>query len=213
MIKSDNNKHAEKIAEEVFNSIVHGLGVIAAIVGLVLGIIFMSSSTFFKVGFIVYSASLIILMLASTLYHALKFTKANKILQSIDHGSIFILIAGSFTPFIIYLYNGWLEITLLALVWVIAVSGISVTATILLPKKIKWAELVFYLSFGWMALFFIPKINLLGSTVLWLLILGGVLYTVGVIPYALKKPFAHFSWHLFVVAAAAAQFFAVINLV
>jgi hemolysin III len=131
-IKSE--KPAIKLIEEIFNSITHGLGAVAAIVGLVLGIVIMTSTVSFKIGFIIYASSLIILMLASTLYHALTFTKANKVFQAIDHSSIFILIA------------------------------------------------------------------------------GGILYTVGTIPFAFKKPFAHFSWHLFVIAAAVAQFFAIIKL-
>lgn len=209
-IKSE--KPAVRLIEEIFNSITHGMGAIAAIVGLILGIIFMTSSTSFRVGFIIYSASLIILMLASTLYHALAFTRANKVFRAIDHSGIFILIAGSFTPFIIYLYKGWAETLFLAAVWLIAAAGIAVTTTLVLPKKMKFTGVMLYIGFGWMGLFLIPKMGLVNSTVIWLLIAGGVLYTVGTIPFAFKKPFAHFSWHLFVIAAAVAQFFAIIKL-
>ena len=209
-IKSE--KPAVRLIEEIFNSITHGLGAIAAIVGLILGIIFMTSSTSFRVGFIIYSASLIILMLASTLYHALTFTKANKVFRAIDHSSIFILIAGSFTPFIIYLYKGWAEALFLAAIWLIAAAGIAVTTTLVLPRKMKLTGTMLYIGFGWMGLLLIPKMGLVNSTVIWLLIAGGILYTVGTIPFAFKKPFAHFSWHLFVIAAAVAQFFAIIKL-
>jgi hemolysin III len=212
MVKSDTNKPTVKIVEEIFNSVTHGLGAIAAIVGLVLGVVMMNWSAPFRVGFIVYSASLIILMLASTLYHAFTFTRANNVFRAIDHSSIFILIAGSFTPFIISLYKGWAELLFLTAVWLIAVVGIIVTTTLVLPKKMKKTGVFLYISFGWLGLFLIPKMGLLSSTAIWLLIVGGVLYTVGTIPYAFKKPFAHFSWHLFVVAAAVAQFFAIIKL-
>ncbi|MCX6728713.1 MAG: hemolysin III family protein [Candidatus Saccharibacteria bacterium] len=212
MVKSDSNKPVVKIVEEIFNSITHGLGAIAAIVGLVLGVILMVSSISFKVGFIIYASSLIILMLSSTLYHALAFTKANKVFQAIDHSSIFILIAGSFTPFIIYLYKGWAEVFFLSAVWLIAATGIAVTTTLVLPRKMKLTGVILYIGFGWMGIFLIPKMGLVSSTVIWLLIIGGVLYTVGTIPFAFKKPFAHFSWHLFVIAAAAFQFFAIIKL-
>ena len=213
MDKSVTSKSAVKIVEEIFNSISHGLGAIAAIVGLVLGIIIMTSPASFKVGFIIYTISLIILMLASTLYHALAFTKARKIFRAIDHSSIFILIAGSITPFIIYLYKGWAQALFLAAVWVIAAAGIAVTTTLVLPKKMKKTGLMLYIGFGWMGLLLIPKMGLVNSTVIWLLFAGGVLYTVGTIPYAFKMPFSHFSWHLFVIAAACVQFFAIVKLV
>jgi len=203
---------AVKVIEEIFNSITHGLGAIAAIVGLVLGVVIMNLAPAFKIGFIIYSASLIILMLASTLYHALSFTPAKTVFRAIDHSSIFILIAGSFTPFVIYLYKGWAEVIFLVGVWLIAAAGIAVTTTLVLPKKMKFTGIMLYIGFGWMGLFLIPKMGLINSTVIWLLIIGGVLYTVGTIPFAFKKPFAHFSWHLFVIAAACAQFFAIIRL-
>ncbi|HUC96781.1 MAG TPA: hemolysin III family protein [Candidatus Saccharimonadales bacterium] len=207
-----NNNPAVKIVEEIFNSITHGLGAIAAVIGLVLGIVIMTWPTSFKVGFIIYASSLIILMLASTLYHSLTFTRAKKVFRAIDHSSIFILIAGSFTPFIIYLYKGWDEILFLVAVWLIAAGGIAVTTTLVLPKKMKLTGIMLYIGFGWMGLFLIPKMSLVNSSVIWLLIAGGILYTVGTIPFAFKKPFAHFSWHLFVIAAACAQFFAIIKL-
>ncbi len=212
MVKSETDKPTVKIVEEIFNSITHGIGAIAAIVGLILGIIFMVSSTSFRVGFIIYSASLIILMLASTLYHAFTFTRANGVFRAIDHSSIFILIAGSFTPFIIYLYEGWAQALFLAAVWLIAATGIAVTTTLVLPRKMKFTGVMLYIGFGWMGLLLIPKMGLLSSTVVWLLFVGGVLYTIGTVPYAFKMPFAHFSWHLFVIGAACAQFFAIINL-
>ncbi len=202
-----------KIVEEIFNSLTHGLGVIAGIIGLILGIILISSQMWFKIGFIVYVSSLIILMLSSTLYHALNFTKANKVFRVIDHSSIFLLIAGTFTPFAIYLYQGWARVVFLVIIWLIAVVGISINTAILLPKNMKITRVIIYVCFGWVGLFFIPKMEMVSPSVIWLLVLGGVLYTLGVIPFALKKPFAHFSWHLFVIAAACAHFFAVIKLI
>jgi len=211
-----NNKHANRsavnIIEEIFNSITHGLGLIAAIIGLVLGIIILTSPVEYKVGFIIYAASLILLMLASTLYHALTFTRANKVFRAIDHGSIFILIAGSFTPFIIYLYNGWMQAILLTVTWLIAVIGIVITTTIVLPKNMKLTGTMMYIGFGWMGLLLIPKMGSLNASAVWLLLIGGILYTVGTIPFAYKKPFMHFSWHLFVIGAACAHFFAIIKI-
>jgi len=212
MTKADTTKSAIKIVEEVFNSITHGLGAAAGVVGLILGIIILASPISFKVGFIIYCVSLIILMLTSTLYHSLTFTKAKKVFRFLDHSSIFLLIAGSFTPFVIYLYKGWAMGLFLAGVWLIAAVGITVTTVFVLPKDMKITGVLLYIGFGWMALLLIPKMGLLSASVIWLLLTGGILYTVGTIPFALKKPFAHFSWHLFVVAAACAHFFAIIKL-
>jgi len=202
-----------KIIEEIFNSISHGLGVAAGIVALTLGIIFIPGGVFFRVGFIIYTSCLILLMLASTLYHSLKFTGAKKVFRTIDHSSIFLLIAGTFTPFVAYLYNGGERIALLAIIWSVAVAGISITASVFLPKKITWGELAFYICFGWMGLLLIPKMGHVGAAVVWFLAAGGIAYTLGVIPFALKTKFSHFSWHIFVIAGALLHFFAIINLV
>lgn len=212
MTIKNQNKSKLKIVEEIFNSILHGLGAIAGIVGLVLGIVTITADLSYKVGFIIYCASLILLMLMSCLYHALKFTKAIKVFRALDHSSIFLLIAGSFTPFIIQLYSGWLQIVLLSITWVIAITGVSLSPTVILPRDLKKTNAIFYIAFGWLALIFVPKIHMFSAVVLWLLIAGGALYTVGVILYANKKPFMHLGWHLIVIAAATLHFFAIIKL-
>ena len=201
-----------KIVEEIFNSILHGLGAIAAIVGLVIGTVTISSSLSFKVGFIIYCACLILLMLMSCLYHALTFTKAFKVFRALDHSSIFLLISGSFTPFIIQLYSGWLQVLLLSVTWAIAIAGVVLSPTIILPRGLKKTNAFLYIGFGWLALIFVPKIHLFSSAALWLLVAGGIIYTLGTIFYAAKKPFMHFSWHIFVVAGAILHFFAIIKL-
>jgi hemolysin III len=201
-----------KIVEEIFNSITHGLAAIAGIVGLVIGVLVLSSPVSFKVGFIVYCSSLIVLMTVSTLYHSLTFTKAKNVFRFLDHNSIFLLIAGSFTPFIIYLYDGWAQIAFLILIWLMALMGIIVTTIFVLPKNMKITGVLLYVIFGWMGLLFIPKMGMLSMSVVWLLLAGGILYTLGTIPFALKKPFSHLSWHIFVVAAAVLHFFAIIEL-
>jgi hemolysin III len=212
MTSPSQNKSKVKVVEEIFNSILHGLGAIAAIVGLIIGVITISSSVSFKMGFIIYCACLILLMLMSCLYHALKFTKAIKVFRALDHSSIFLLIAGSFTPFIIQLYSGWLQIVLLSVTWAIAVAGVTLSPTVILPKGLKKTNAFLYIAFGWLALIFVPKIHLFSVAVLWLLVAGGVVYTLGVIFYASKKPFMHFSWHICVMAGAILHFFAIIKL-
>ena len=206
------NKQAIKIVEEVFNSVTHGLGAIACIVGLIIGLLTLVSPNTFKIGFTVYVLSLFILMLSSTLYHALKFTRAKKVFRALDHGSIFLLIAGSFTPFVISLYNGWTQAIILACVWLFAVFGITISTVFVLPRDMKITGFLLYIGFGWLGLILIPKLHLLNGSAVWLLVTGGLLYTVGTALYASKKPFMHVGWHMFVLIAALAHFFAIIKL-
>lgn len=201
-----------EVVEEIFNSVTHGLGAIAATVGLVLGVVLLTTNISYKIGFIVYCSSLVLLMLMSCLYHALKFTKAKKVFKVIDHGSIFLLIAGSFTPYIIVFYGGLPQIMLLLAVWMLAATGIVLKATIFIPKRMNISGTLLYIGFGWLALFFIPKIHNLSATVIWLTVIGGLLYTLGTAFYASKRPFVHVGWHLFVVAAACSHFLAIVKL-
>lgn len=202
----------KKITEEVLNSVVHGMAAVAGILGLLFGLVYLSESPpSVKIGFVIYCASLILLMTFSSLYHALIFSKAKGVFQLFDHSAIYLLIAGSYTPITIYLFDAWQMYSVLALIWVIAITGIVLRAT--LPNTMKRAGVGLYIGFGWIALFFIPQLQNLEWFVISLLVLGGVLYTLGALIMALKKPFTHFGWHLMVVLAATAHYFAIINLV
>lgn len=203
-------KSTVRIVEEVFNSVTHGVGTLLALAGLIFGLLTIAAPTIFMVGFIIYGASLMLLLTVSTLYHALSFSRASRVFLVLDHCSIFILIAGSYTPFVISLYEGWARIVILAVIWAIAIASIAVNASI--PIVMNKASMLFYIGFGWMAVLLLPKLNELSSIVLWLVATGGVLYTVGAILMALKKPFFHLSWHMLVLAAATAHFFAVLQL-
>ncbi len=210
MVHPHRAKTTSAIVEEIFNSITHGLGAIAAIVGLTVGLLTLAAPSSFRAGFIIYAASLILLMTISSLYHALSFSRARRVFLVLDHSSIFILIAGSYTPFILRLYQGWQQVAVLALVWAIAAASIAVNASI--PKVMDRASMFFYIGFGWLGVLLLPKLNLLSPAVLWLLLAGGLLYTAGAVFMALNKPFFHLSWHLFVLAAASAHFFAILKL-
>ena len=203
-------KNARTITEEVFNSVIHGLGVMAGVVGLFIGYITLAAPAAYKIGFLVYCTSLIMLMLASTLYHALTFTRARKVFSILDHSSIYLLIAGSFTPFAIKLFSGWGLALLLVAIWAFAILGVVTKAA--LPGFAKKIGVVPYIIFGWVGLIFIPKMHLIQAAAINLLIIGGVLYTIGVVLLVSKKPFMHAGWHVFVVAAAVAHFVAIIKL-
>ena len=195
------------IVEEVINSATHGIGAVFSIIGLILGIMALSKPAIFTVSFILYTSSLIILMLASSIYHALIFTKASKVLRILDHNAIFLLIAGSYTPFIVFLYSGWAKIVLLILIWSLAILGITLKSTI--PKAMMKYGMIIYIALGWLALIFIPKLSLIPPKVAYLLFIGGLLYSCGAIFLRFKKPFMHSAWHLFVMFAAGTHYLAI----
>lgn len=208
----DTRTGAVKITEEVFNSAVHGLGAIAAIIGLVFGILHGSSSPLHdKIGFIIYGVSLVILMTMSSLYHALIFSRAKRVFQVLDHSAIFLLIAGSYTPITMYLFDGWQRYAILTAIWVFAVTCVVFSAA--LPKLMKRFGVGLYIGFGWLALLFAPRFSSLGNPSASLIIAGGVLYTVGAIIMALKKPFTHTGWHVMVILAALTHYFAILTLI
>jgi hemolysin III len=206
-----NKSKTTKIVEEVLNSSIHGIGAIAGVIGLIFGIVNFSGGTGLKIGFVVYGISLIVLMTMSSLYHALSFTSAKSLFRKLDHSSIFVLIAGSYTPFVVYLYSGWQLALMLSLVWAIAIFGIVIKTTI--PHKTKKLGNVLYIGFGWMALLLIPRFSSLGLSIALLLLIGGIFYTIGAGIMAIKKPFTHVGWHAMVVVAATAHYAAIIKLV
>jgi hemolysin III len=212
MAEPEQPRSPSKITEEVLNSAIHGVGAIAGIIGLAYGLLRASdnTSTSYTVGFIIYGITLILLMTMSSLYHALIFSRARKVFQVFDHSAILLLIAGSYTPFILYLFSGWQQLLMLVLVWAIAITSIVLKAA--LPKFMKRFGVAIYISFGWLALLFLPQFKLLNQTTVILLVIGGLLYTIGAGIMAFKKPFTHVGWHIMVVAAATVHYMAILSL-
>lgn len=199
-----------KIVEEVLNSSTHGIGAIGALVALPIVLFTVSAPVSYKISFAVYAVCLVILMIISALYHALKFTRAAGVFRTLDLGGIFLLIAGTFTPFIMVLNNGLPQWVLLSLVWSLAVVGIVLRAT--LPKHMNKVGVGIFISLGWLGVIFFPKLIALSGSVFLLVAIGGLLYTTGAILLASKKPFIHMTWHIMVVAAAIVHFIAVTKL-
>ncbi|MEG0255698.1 MAG: hemolysin III family protein [Vagococcus sp.] len=199
------------IVNEVFNAITHGIGTGLSIAGLVLLVIkgAQMHSPIHVVSYSIFGASMILLFLFSTLFHSLIFTKAKKVFQVFDHSSIYILIAGSYTPFCLLTIQGWLGWTLFAIVWTIAITGV-IFKSIWLNKRGK-TDVVLYIIMGWLCLVAIKPLFLgLGKTGFLLLFLGGVSYTVGALFYSMKNvKFMHVVWHLFVLLGAIFIFFSV----
>ncbi len=200
------------IVNEVLNAVTHGIGVGLSIAGLVILLIKgarLGSATHI-VAYAIYGATLILLFLASTLFHSLIFTKAKKVFQVFDHSSIYLLIAGSYTPFCLLTIKGWLGWTLFVVIWLMALLGV-IYKSIWLAKKGNSAVII-YIIMGWLCLAAVkPLYGGLGPIGTGLLALGGVSYTVGAIFYSMKNiKFMHVVWHLFVMLGAGLMYFSIL---
>lgn len=202
---------AYTVAEEIAHALTHGVGAIAAIVGLIFMLVWSVSygDTFHIVSAAIYGASLILLYLASTLYHAFPWPRVKAFFQQMDHAAIYVLIAGTYTPFALVNLRGAWGWTLLGVVWGIAVVGVIIEVA--MKERKKWLSLSLYLGMGWMALIMIkPMIDSVEPGGLWLLLAGGLAYTFGVIFYVWKSlRFHHAIWHVFVLAGSVLHFFSV----
>lgn len=205
-------KKRYSLGEEIFSSITHGFGTLLAVAGLVLMVVFsvMRGDGYCIASSIIYGATLIILYLSSTLYHAFTNERVKQILRIFDHSSIFLLIAGTYTPYTLVALNGkpigW---SLFAVIWGAAVLGIVLNAIDL--KKFAFLSLILYLCMGWAVVLAIkPLIHALPLPGIWLLLAGGLAYTLGVIFYVIKKyKYMHSIWHLFVLAGSILHFFSI----
>lgn len=199
--------------EEIANAVTHGFATIASIAGLVLLIAFalkFSGDTVLVTSVTIFGASMILLYLASTLYHAISHPRAKQVLQLLDHAMIFVLIAGSYTPFCLVTLEGIVGYVLCAAVWAIAIIGVTMQSFLL--KKSDWISCALYLTMGWLVVFAIkPLIMSLPLGGLILLAAGGVAYSLGVIFYLCKRiPYNHAIWHVFVFAGTVLQFLSVL---
>lgn len=191
--------------EEIANAVTHGLGAAAAIVALTLlltkGIPVLSGWQL--AGVAVYGASLVALFLASTLYHAVPHPRAKDILKRVDHGAIYVLIAGTYTPFMAIALHTTAAYVLLAVVWALALAG--VLFKVFFVHRFRWLSLGTYLLMGWLALFLVYELwEALPRPGFTLLLAGGLCFTAGAVFYAMKSVrYTHAIWHLWVVAGAA----------
>ncbi|MEZ9438321.1 PAQR family membrane homeostasis protein TrhA [Vibrio atlanticus] len=198
--------------EERANAITHGLGVVLGVVGLILLLIraFDYQADMLTVASMaVYGSSIILLFLASTLYHSITTEKTKRLLKTLDHCAIYLLIAGSYTPFLLVSLRTPLAMGLMAVIWGIALVGIIMK--IAFVYRFKRLSLFIYLAMGWLSLIVVYQLAMnidIGGLVL--LAVGGVIYSLGVIFYVAKRiPYNHAIWHLFVLAGCACHFFAI----
>lgn len=197
--------------EEIANSTTHGLGALLSIAALVLLIVFSSlnGNSWHIVSCTIFGSSMILLYTASMLYHLVTTPKMKKLFRTLDHSSIFLLIAGTYTPFTLVSLRGGLGWTIFGLVWSIAIVGV-ILKTITNPKTEK-LSLALYLGMGWLIIIAIkPILQNVEPGGIVLLVAGGLCYSFGVIFYIWRSLiFNHAIWHLFVLAGTTLHFFSV----
>lgn len=200
------------LAEEIANSISHGIGLVFGIVGLVLLLVQATetnASTTAITSYSLYGGSMILLFLASTLYHAIPHAGAKRWLKLFDHCAIYLLIAGTYTPFLLVGLDSPLAKGLMIIIWGLALAGILFKLTI--GHRFKALSLVTYLLMGWLSLVVIYQMVMkLAPGSVTLLAVGGIVYSLGVIFYVSKRiPYHHAIWHGFVLGGSACHFFAI----
>ncbi len=198
-------------AEELANALTHGLGLLLSVVGVpyLLGRAILAGTAWHVVSCSVFAASLVLLYSASTLYHAFPWPKVKRVLMILDHSAIFLLIAGTYTPFMLVNLRGPWGWSLFGVIWGLALLGIF--TKILIADRFLLLSTLVYIAMGWLVVIaWIPVTQALPGLSLGLLVAGGVAYTAGTVFFGMRPlPFHHAIWHLFVLAGSVLHFFAV----
>jgi hemolysin III len=205
------SRRPQRIGEEIANSVTHGVGAVLATAGVAVLVTLAArrGTAWHVVGCSVFGATLVLLYVASTLYHAITAPRAKRVLRALDHAGILFLIAGTYTPFTLVTLRGPWGWTLFGIVWGLAGLGLLLE---LATRRHRTAAVALYLVMGWTVVIAMrPLVSGLASGGLILLVLGGVAYTAGVAFYTWQRlPYHHSLWHGFVLAGSAAHFFAVL---
>jgi len=198
--------------EEIANSITHGIGALLSVAGLAVLISFATTrgDAWHIVSCTIYGVTLILLYTASTLYHSIPQPNLKGLLRTFDHSAIYLLIAGTYTPFMLVSLRGPWGWSLFGTIWGIALLGIVLKTTSF--GRLPGVSLGFYLTMGWIVVIAIkPMLAVIDKGGMELLILGGLAYTGGVVFYVWEKlPYSHAIWHLFVMAGSIFHFFAIL---
>ncbi|WP_127594323.1 PAQR family membrane homeostasis protein TrhA [Paenibacillus lautus] len=198
--------------EEIANAITHGIGAALSVAALVLLIVFSSlkGTAWHVVSFTIYGSTMLLLYLSSTLVHGLRDGKAKDFFEFMDHSSIYLYIAGTYTPFLLVAIRGTLGWSLFGIVWGTALFGVIFKAFFV--KKFLFLSTIFYLAMGWLIVIaWNPLTAVVAPQGMTLLAVGGVLYTLGTIFYVWRGfPYHHAIWHLFVLAGSILHFFAIL---
>jgi hemolysin III len=200
------------LGEEIANAITHGLGAAGSVAALILMLVYsVRSGDPYKIGSsVTFGVSLVFLYLASTLYHSLTPAKAKRVFKVLDHAGVYLLIAGTYTPFTLVTLRGTWGWSIFAAIWTLAVAGIATEA--FWVDRPRWLSAAVYVGMGWMVVVaFGPLVASLPTGGLALLVAGGLAYTVGTVFYIFKRiPYFHAVWHLWVIGGSVCHVLAVI---
>lgn len=202
----------QEIVIEVSNAITHGVGILLSIIGLVLLILKAKTQAEWDnlAAYSIYGISMVLLFTNSTLYHSFSFSKYRAIFQKLDHAAIYLLIAGTYTPYLVVAMKESYRFYLLALIWILALTGlvIEVLWTNKFPKISTWM----YLGLGWLSLLILwPLTQEMSLWGILLLAIGGILYSLGTIFYRMKhRKWMHVVWHIFVLSAAVMMYLSIL---
>ncbi|KUP06492.1 hemolysin D [Bacillus coahuilensis m2-6] len=206
--------HYDKIdkKEEIANAITHGIGFLLSIPALVLLILFavQRGTAWHVVSFTIFGTTMIILYFFSTMLHSFRPSKAKRFFAILDHSAIYLLIAGTYTPFLLVSIRGALGWTLFGIIWGLAIGGI--VFKFIFVDRFNLISTLFYILMGWMIIIAIrPLYESITGTGFTLLLIGGILYSFGAIFYIWEKlPYNHAIWHLFVIAGSSFMYFCIL---
>jgi hemolysin III len=207
------SERSQTLGEEIANSVSHGIGLVASLVAapFLIGAMLRRGDAILIIATGIFAVTVALLYLSSTLYHAIPESRTKRVLQVVDHSAIYLLIAGTYTPFALGVLRGPWGWTLLAIVWLLAAIGVAIKATwgILWPRR----STALYLAMGWLAIVaarpFLREVPLPG--LLWITA-GGLAYTAGVAFFAADRlRYGHFVWHLFVLAGTTCHYVAILQ--
>jgi len=206
------NTHVYSRREEVANAVTHGVGSALSVAGLAILIVFAAwkGTAWHVVSFTIYGVTMLLLYTASTLVHAFPEGKVKDLFETFDHSCIYLFIAGTYTPILLTVLRGPLGWSLFGIVWGLAACGVLFKA--FFTKQFLILSTLFYVAMGWLIVFaWRPLMMQLASGGVWLLVAGGLLYTVGAVFYVWRGfKYHHAVWHLFVIAGSACHFFAIL---
>ncbi|MGG5462535.1 PAQR family membrane homeostasis protein TrhA [Clostridium sp. B9] len=199
--------------EEIANAITHGIGALLAVVGAVLLIVFssMSGDIYKIISYTIFGITLVLLYLGSTLYHSIPNKKAKRVFRIIDHSSIYLLIAGTYTPYVLVcLRDNKKAMAIFIMIWVLTILGIVFKSMFI--NKFEKLSTFIYIFMGWAVIFVVKDlwVSVPHMAILWLAI-GGLFYTLGCIFFVWDRlPYNHAIWHLFVIGGSVSHFFSVL---
>lgn len=201
-------KAAYSALEEWLNSLSHGVGLIIAVIGLVFMLV-RADTVLSVTASAIYGTTLILMFLSSTIYHATSHQAAKSILKLFDHSAIYLLIAGTYTPLTLLVIGGPLGIGATVFIWLFAIAGVAFK--LIAKHRYPKVSVITYLVMGWFAIGLIyPLYHAMPGAGLWLIVAGGICYSVGVLFYIAKNTrFTHAIWHLFVIGGCCCHYFSI----